>query len=889
MQKKFVFVFIFFAAFIMYTTSAAAADWQTQIVDSTGDVGMDNSIVLDGKNNPHISYSDETNNSLKYAHWNGRSWHIQTLDNTVMVGRYTSIALDSIDHPHISYWDYTNDDLKYAYLHFSNSWHIQTVDSADGVGDYTSIALDSSDSPHISYHDETNCDLKYAYWDGSSWQIQTVDSTGWTDFTSIALDSSDNPHISYHDYDTGDLKYAYWDGSSWHIQTVDIGNSTSLALDSSDNPHISYVASGSLKYAYRDGSNWHIQTVDNSSNVGFYTSIALDSIDHPHISYSATNGSFNVLKYTYYSGDNWYIQTVDNDTWVGYYSNIAIDSGNNTHISYYDGDAFREDLKYAVRFLGGDKRILAYYPDWVAEYKADKIPYRQLSHICHAFMIPDMDGNVSGPTDEPALITNAQYHNVKVLVALGGASVDGSVFSTLMADPTARQRLVNNLYNFCTTNDYDGVDLDWENPGPESEDDKENLKDFVQELRQKFDTSLEISIAVIGKHWSGQYYNYNELNEYVNFYNLMTYDMHCNESNRSGHNSPIYTGNDPEPKEGLSCEAYMDYMIVKRGIPSGKINMGIPFYGHEFTSVENLFDSCIGGCPATPRAYKDIIPLIGNGWTYNWDAASLVPYLTYDSGLGIISYDNASSISEKVDYALKTRNAGGVFTWEITQDYTGGNQPLMDAMYNAVLPPKAMPWLLLLLGEDTADQTFLDHFDDEIYTDKWSVLHNDGTITESGTELHVQVAEPASGCDSARLECNTTFSGQTMIVEARVKPDGYGGTYLCLKKDNSNLVRFGFNTDDVEYVEFGVYEDGVYDYQHIESSTPYLGTYNTIKIIKTGNQYEAYLNGVKKGTAISSPAIGGTDLVFELRNDTCQWKSGDSDNYFDWLSVDASH
>jgi hypothetical protein len=78
------------------------------------------------------------------------------------VGCYNSIALDSRDMPHISYYDSEKNDLKYAYKN-SFGWRIQTVDSKEDVGLYTAIALDSNGNPHISYYDETNNDLKYAY------------------------------------------------------------------------------------------------------------------------------------------------------------------------------------------------------------------------------------------------------------------------------------------------------------------------------------------------------------------------------------------------------------------------------------------------------------------------------------------------------------------------------------------------------------------------------------------------------------------------------------------------------------------------------------------------------------------------------------------------------
>jgi hypothetical protein len=92
------------------------------------------------------------------------------------------------------------------------TWNIQTVDSNGNVGIYTSIALDADGYPHISYSDWANVALKYAAFNGSTWEIETVESTGGR-HTSIALDSDACPHISYYDYTNEDLKYAAFNGS----------------------------------------------------------------------------------------------------------------------------------------------------------------------------------------------------------------------------------------------------------------------------------------------------------------------------------------------------------------------------------------------------------------------------------------------------------------------------------------------------------------------------------------------------------------------------------------------------------------------------------------------------------------------------------------------------
>jgi hypothetical protein len=163
----------------------------------------------------------------------------------------------------------------------AGAWVIETVDG----GEEPSLALDSSDNPHISYTSSDS--LKYASWDGSAWQIETVD-TG-VSYSELELDSADMPCIAYLLSDNS-LKYARWDGSAWQIEVVDSGaTSVSFELDSTDKPSIAYCCGstygGIVKYAHWDGFAWQVESIATDLYCLIDVRHSFDEQDKPRIAY----------------------------------------------------------------------------------------------------------------------------------------------------------------------------------------------------------------------------------------------------------------------------------------------------------------------------------------------------------------------------------------------------------------------------------------------------------------------------------------------------------------------------------------------------------------------------------------------------------------------------
>jgi len=313
-----------------FPTNPETGDWYIDTVDIGTDwVGYGTSIAIDSVNRPHIAYGNNSNDSVKYTHWDGSSWQIQTVENATSKSFYSpSLALDNQSRPHICYV-FTEAGLKYAYWN-GLSWQITTIDNM-GIP-ITSITLDIN-IPHIVYA-RSDSSLYHTSWNGTTWQNQEIESGGIYSSVSLGLDHSAIPHISYMYNNT--LKYASWNGSGWQIQTLaSKARDCSLALDSTDRPHIVYLdaTDGLMKHIYFDGLIWVVESVDNiGSHYEFYADIAIDAEDGIHIGYYVA--SSGTLKYAYKYQSGWQTEIIDTGDLVGQFPSIALNGIGNPYISY---------------------------------------------------------------------------------------------------------------------------------------------------------------------------------------------------------------------------------------------------------------------------------------------------------------------------------------------------------------------------------------------------------------------------------------------------------------------------------------------------------------------------------------------------------------------------
>ena len=341
------------------------------------------------------------------------------------------------------------------------------------------------------------------------------------------------------------------------------------------------------------------------------------------------------------------------------------------------------------------QRVVGYYPQWVVgNLQPEDIDLSIVSHVIHSFAWPNEDGSISSYDGMFGSGMSETIHaqGSKFLLSLGGWGNDIG-FEVISADADLRELFINNLASICLINGYDGIDLDWE--FPDSENDKENLNLLVSEMDSIFsiiNPEWLITMAIPVSNWYGQWHDFEFLNQYVDFFNAMTYGTHGNWSSHSGHLSPLYPSPVGDP-DG-SCHDNMFYLSTIRNIPKSKINIGMPFWGLKWNSPD-INEPFTGN--TTDIYFNEINNLIGDGWTEYWDSDALCPYLIKNDNTQIITYENPLSIGIKCQYAIE-EGLGGLMIWALSYDKTDNGQELIQSIQENYL--KTFPEESLLIPEN---------------------------------------------------------------------------------------------------------------------------------------------------------------------------------------------
>ena len=236
--------------------------------------------------------------------------------------------------------------------------------------------------------------------------------------------------------------------------------------------------------------------------------------------------------------------------------------------------------------------------------------------------------------------------NLKVMLSVGGWGAGN--FSEMAADESHRKNFCNNCLAAVKKYNLDGIDLDWEYPTSSSAgissspEDTKNFTLLLKDLRAALGDDLLITMASSA---SAKYVDFGSAMPYLNFVNIMTYDM----GKPPYHNSGLYKSSATK----RSCDEAVA-LHYSAGVPYDRMVLGIPFYGH-------------GDGSAFTSESVDFNEIDPTGYTVCWDKTAQVPYLADASGKMVLSYDDEISVGLKAAYA-KEKGLLGAMYWNIEAD-----------------------------------------------------------------------------------------------------------------------------------------------------------------------------------------------------------------------------
>lgn len=332
-----------------------------------------------------------------------------------------------------------------------------------------------------------------------------------------------------------------------------------------------------------------------------------------------------------------------------------------------------------------------------------RVDASKLTHINYAFARVNEDGEAyfRNP-DAPAHLAQlqalkARNPDLEILVSVGGWGADG--FSDAALTDSSRAKFSRSAVEMVERYALDGFDVDWEFPGQPGpgiefrEEDEQNFTLMLKSLREHLDalsddrgrTGDDRYLLTIASNDNQRFFDHTEMDRlhvYLDFINVMTYDMFTSGSPTTGHHTGLYRSAGPDAPARTSESAITRHLDA--GIPPEKIVLGVAFYGRGWQGVHPRNNGLHQPYEQFAGAwgYQEIMSRFTpeHGFERYWDDAAKAPYLWNADSLMFISYDDPESLRAKTAF-VRERQLGGIMYWEHSND---PEEVLLTTIYEAL-------------------------------------------------------------------------------------------------------------------------------------------------------------------------------------------------------------
>ncbi len=297
-----------------------------------------------------------------------------------------------------------------------------------------------------------------------------------------------------------------------------------------------------------------------------------------------------------------------------------------------------------------EKVVVAYVTSWT---RVMPDPH-SMTHINYAFghVNKSFDGvRIDNPDRLRQIVAlKKENPNLRVMLSVGGWGSGN--FSEMAASDKLRKSFAKDCLKAVEEFGLDGIDIDWEYPTQKSAgiscspDDTKNFTLLMRDLRKALGRKRLLTIATVA---SGEYIDFPACIKYMDFVNIMSYDM----GNPPRHHSALFDG----PISGWMNASKGIAEHLEKGVPAEKLVMGMPFYGRG----PKIYDHYHNGQP------------LPEGISERWSEEGQVPYLANAGDTLVYGYDNVRSLAIKCQYLIDKGLRGGMY-WEYGDDTPQGDK-----------------------------------------------------------------------------------------------------------------------------------------------------------------------------------------------------------------------